>query len=150
VKKGALISIEEEDGVVRVKACSGPDHACAIVDGHKISLAPGQEMLLTASTPTESELSPADGVGRRILSTNAVKEGVYVTISDFSIISYVQNAGYLQSLRTVSGDNDKRILNSLLKTAAAIQTLSGAKKGAYKAKPVAQRSGDPAKVASLP
>jgi hypothetical protein len=133
VKRNALLSIEEDGTVIRIKACSGPDDVTAIIDGHAIPVAPGQELILTANEPSDNQLNPNDGIGRRIVTTQKIGHA-FATVCDFSIVSYLQNSAYLEALRKPSTPTDKRILNSLLKTAAVVHTVSGAKKGAYTAK----------------
>lgn len=135
IKKGALVAIESNESVVRVKACSGPSHVHIEIGGRKLQIAPGQELLITNSKPTDEQLIPRDGIGRRHVWSHQLSDKTHVTVADFSIISFVQNASYLANVKNSKSADKQKLLNNLLKTAAAIHTVTGGKRGAYTAKP---------------
>lgn len=134
VKRGAVLTLETSNGIIRVQSCSGPHDVSIKVENGTIPVAPGQEVLLTGAEPREFERHPYDGIGRR--GTVSYKMGkTHLTISDFSIISLLQNADYLSELKASKNNSERRILSKVLKTAAAVQTLTAGKRGAYNAKP---------------
>ncbi len=135
IKKGALVAIESNDNSVRIKACSGPTHVHVEIAGRKLQISPGQELLITNAKPSSEQITPADGIGRRQVSSHQLSEKAHITVSDFSIISFVQNTSYLGSIKNSKSAEKQKLINSLLKTAAAIHTVTGGKRGAYTAKP---------------
>lgn len=134
IKKGAMVALESAGDAVRVKSCSGPGHATVRLAGKNISLAPGQELLVTSHKPSTEQLAPADGVGRRLISQHSLMADLHIAVADISLVSFVQHADYLGKLRTSTSPVEKRMLSSLLKTAASIETVTRAR-GAYTAKP---------------
>jgi hypothetical protein len=132
LKRGALVALEQSGSLVRVKSLSGPGHVSVALGGKQIEVAPGQELLLTEAAPSEEESLPSDGVGRRRVGSFAAG-GVHATLSEFSIISLLQNAEYLAPVRAGSEASDRKMRERMLKVAAAVHTVT-AKKGAYAAK----------------
>jgi hypothetical protein len=134
VRRGAILTVEGDRAAVRIKALSGPKHIAITIGEQSLSMAPGQEVLLTPEKPTENQLAPRDGVGRRKAITCVIGKS-HVTVSDFSITSLVQSADYMQSLRLGNNAFERQMMHRLLKTAAAIQMVTSGKRGAYVAKP---------------
>jgi hypothetical protein len=134
-KRGAYVAIEEEHDALRVKTLSGPGHVEITLGGRKFKVAPGEELLVTTSAPSADQLVPPDGIGRRSATTVALAGSGHATISQFSIVSFLQNADYLADVRSGSSPTHKKAREQLLKTAAAIHTLTAGKQGGYTAKP---------------
>jgi hypothetical protein len=134
IKKGAMVALDSTGGALRVKSCSGPGHTTVRLAGKSISLAPGQELLVSTRKPTKELLAPADGVGRRMVSQHSLMSDLHIAVSDISLVSYLQNAHFLSHLRASTSPVEKRMLGALLKTAASIETVTRAR-GAYTARP---------------
>jgi hypothetical protein len=126
LKKGALAHADIRNGNLHVKACSSPRDVVVFARGHKITLPPGQEVTVLDHIPTQHDLHPSDGVGRRNQETRSLVDGAHIVLSDFSIISML---GALNVIRA-----NQTIVSRVLKTAAAVDVLTRSK-GAYFAIP---------------
>ena len=94
------------------------------------SIAGFSGVLITDHRPAKEEMMPSDGVARRSLSTYAINENTTAVVGAFSMISFLGSSDQMQSIRHGSGDHNKRVLDQLLKTAAAVYLTSG-HKGRY-------------------
>jgi hypothetical protein len=129
---GALLGVEWLDEALRVKSCSQSGRVWTFVDQQKIVLNPGQELLVTRHRPTTAELQPSDGVGRRKANVASQANGVFTTVSEYSIISWLHGASYLSVLLHEDLPQDKRILDQILKTASAV-LIATQQHGSYSA-----------------
>lgn len=132
--KDSLFSVETDSGVSRIAAFSGPGDLHLIAGSRKFDLSPGQEVLITDHGPTQEETSPRDGIGRRRLTTTKVREDLFVSCADVSIVTLINSAGHLRPLRQPSSSAEKRILERLVRTAAALDTTTRSR-GPYRAQP---------------
>jgi hypothetical protein len=130
--KGALVSVRTLQGSTYVKSCSGSSTVNVIINGKTFALNTGEELLVTDHKPDDSEIHPADGIGRRQTSTSMAGRH-YVTISDFAIITMLSQSDALAQVVHASDSESKRLLNSILKRAAAVDTVMKYR-GAYSAK----------------
>ena len=119
--KGALASVKSFQGNTYVRSCSPAGTVSLKVNGKKIALNPGEEMLVAQHKPDASEVNLADGVGRRHSHTIAVGDK-HITISDFAIITLLSNTAALAGLRR-SGGEGKQLVERILKIAATIDTV---------------------------
>jgi hypothetical protein len=135
VKRGALVSVSVESGMLKVIACSGPNDVTVECGQKTISLMPGEELTVSKHQPTKA--SCADGVGRRRVRSIAFGKSIddsYATICDISIVSFIANLPHLQSLAHATSPLERKISERLLKTAAALQQVT-AGRGVYTAEP---------------
>jgi hypothetical protein len=140
-KKGAVVSIVYENGMVRVAALSGPGDVRVIAGGRTIALAPGQELLLADRQITSEESHPSDGVGRRNITHHDLGDGIVACISDISIVSMIQNAAHMRTLRKPASQAERAVLGQMIKTAAAIEHITR-DRGRYEARPAVKRMDD--------
>jgi hypothetical protein len=131
IKKGAFVDVEAYMGDYRIKALSGPGHTSVKTSEQTLTLHPGQELFLTRRVIEDSDLTPADGVGRRRFDRYTLKDGTKAVMSDFSILSFLGVAEHMVSLRKSTNADQKVMSEKLLKTAAAIHALTQAS-GPYK------------------
>ncbi|MBI4533891.1 MAG: hypothetical protein HY711_08070 [Candidatus Melainabacteria bacterium] len=129
--KSSLVSAEYKQGRLRVQACSGPDDVCVVCGQYKIPLKPGAEVLLADHYPTQQEVYGTDGIGRRCFNAFALGNSVFIVKADFSIASMLLNVHHLKSLRRPWSTDDKHLLESLLKTAAAIEYVTRGRGGYF-------------------
>jgi len=134
IDDGALLSVQVGSGSTRVSALSGPGDVSLLVDKHKITLGPGQEALITDHSPTAEDTTPKDGIGRRDAHPKRSDSGIFVTLADFSMVSMIDSADHLRLVRRPRSARERQLLQHLLKTAAAVETLTRAK-GPYRALP---------------
>ncbi|MBX9573425.1 MAG: hypothetical protein K2X77_31280 [Candidatus Obscuribacterales bacterium] len=125
VKRNGMMMLEQSAGLCRVKALSGPGDIEVSLDGQKINLAPGQELLIADHLPNETELNPADAIARRSRVKVSSMGSVNVAINDFSIGSVLNYAGYRQM---ITSSNIK--LERVLKIAAVVEIV-GRGRGQY-------------------
>jgi hypothetical protein len=121
IKKGALALIAAEDDGCRVIACSGPNHVTMVVDGRSITLAPGQEVLVSSNVGEGQ--TKADGIGRRNFRQFS-SDAKFVGICEVSLITVLSNRAELKALRAPRTVSEKRLAESLLRTAAAVCVLT--------------------------
>lgn len=111
----------------RVLSFSGPGDAVASIAQKKISLQPGQELMLQSDRPTRNEALADDGIARRSL-TNLQIGDQYAVLGDFSIVSALQNLDHLRTVRI--GNEHKDLRQDLLKTAVVVGMVTG-RRGQY-------------------
>jgi len=119
-RKGSLSSISNDNGLIRIIACSGPGDLTIQLGPHKIALAPGEEILLSDHKPEASEILQEDGIGRRFTTTAQLSEGIFVAKSDVSLITMLANQAHLRSLVRSNKASEKAIATRILKTAAVL------------------------------
>ena len=136
-KKNALIDIEAYTGDFRVKSLSGPGHVSVQEGEDTLPLHPGQEIFVAKRVVEDSDKTPPDGVGRRKFTDLLLKDGTKAIMSDYSIMSFLA-VEHLLALRRSSDPKDRDIVERILKTAAAVQSLT-ASSGMYTAVPRAPR-----------
>lgn len=129
--RGALFAVEQQDGITRVRALSGPGDTTVIAGDKSIQLNPGEEVMLSAHNLKRSELNPADGIGRRTAKPFRIA-GFYAAIADFSIASFIHGD---QRVRDFIGQGDG-MFDGLLKTAVAVEMVT-APRGRYTSTPKA-------------
>lgn len=132
LKKGALALVRCEYGRLVVLACSGPGHISVQVGSKVIALLPGQELRVGTRSLTDAELIQPDRIGRRGKRTYCIERDTYATISEFSIVSLMQNSEDLQDLRAADTAVKRAAIARMVKTAAILQQIA-ADRGPYKA-----------------
>jgi hypothetical protein len=133
-RKGALFALDRDVDVVRVRSLNGCGDVRVSVLGQTVSLAAGHELTLTMQLPVEEQIKPADGIGRRDHSTRKVYDRLHATVCDFSIVSAMSSAEPLCRMRNTSLAGERRVIERLIKAAAAVEAVTRAK-GPYVAKP---------------
>lgn len=123
IKKGAMVSLHVSSDSIRVIACSGPNHVRLVTRGLAIPVELAQEVVLSRHQLTQDECIPTDGIGRRRIQQNAVADGVNVTRSDVSLVSFLANTRGIP----------KACSDRILKTAAVIHQLTQ-NRGSYTAR----------------
>jgi hypothetical protein len=143
--KGAIIDVDADVSDMRLKAFSGPGHSAIVCGDRSFAVTPGQEMMVAAHEIEQADLNPPDGVGRRRGEKISIDHQLYGASSDFSMISFLNEAPHVQAIKhAVSGDY-KLTLEKILKTAAVVQTISS-RYGAYRSvERVTRRRGGPGK-----
>jgi hypothetical protein len=137
-KKGALIDVEAYTGEFRVKSLSGPGHLAVQEGEQTLPINPGQELFITKKVIEDSDLTPPDGVGRRRFDKMTLVDGTKAVMSDFSILAFLAAGEHMQALRHSKDSNDHSVAERILKTAAAVQSLTMAS-GRYQASPRVSR-----------
>jgi hypothetical protein len=133
-QRGAVVLTEQSKEGLRVKAMSGLGHVTVIVEGKTIQLPPGQELLVSDHQPSDAEIMPADGVGRRSLAKTKLNNNLHAVQSDFSLISLMRSAKYLEELRKHNSSEFDELTKQLLKTAASVE-LTTRERGRYYVQP---------------
>lgn len=133
-ERGALVAVEQIDGVTRVRALSGPGDTIVTAGDKTVQLNPGEELMLSANALKKNDTNPADGIGRRMAKPFRVA-GFYASLSDFSIASFIQ--GDLRVRDFISQGDD--MFEGLLKTAVAVEMVTSPR-GRYTSTPKATAS----------
>lgn len=140
-KKGAIVSVTIEGRAVRVVACSGPGNVAIGVAGKSFALAPGEEILVSESAVGADAHSKADGVGRRNFHSYAIGSGLHASICDISLVGLMANARHLQGLKNPQTAIERKIADSVLRSAAAVGMVTQSR-GAYTALPAEKQNDD--------
>ena len=138
MKRGALVHLISREGKFYIKSSSNPGDVKVFAHGLEYGLLPGQEIMLTWANPEEKDLSPPDGIGRRNQDVRHLPDGATAVVSDFSMITLISN---LSRLRTTTEQSDRKIREQMMKTAAAIDTITHGY-GNYRATPKASAKQD--------
>ena len=125
-KKGALLCLHKDSEILRVIACSGPGDLQMNVEGSKVDLPPGTEVLISDQL-NEEDLLPADGVGRRNCTQQALPSGKTLAIQSVSLISLLSNSKDLEAIRNPQTEHARKLHSQFLKTAAALHQVEGNK-----------------------
>lgn len=117
----SLVLIEEGAGFMRLKAFTGPDHTKVKVEDQTIQMLPGEELLLSEGIPGASELTPTDGVGRRMRYSLPRKQSGAMVVNDFSIPLTLAH----KNIRTMVKDPENGgLYNRVLKTAVIVEMVT--------------------------
>ncbi len=128
--RGALFAVEQQDGITRVRALSGPGDITITAGEKSISLNPGEEMMIAAHPLKRHDLNPADGIGRRVARHFKFSNGVYGAISDFSIASLIHGDARVRDFIS----HRDGLFEGILKTAVAVELVT-ASRGRYSSIP---------------
>jgi hypothetical protein len=123
-KKGALVSVERTQGALYVRACSRSGDVAVITGGRRIQLHPGCELIVTNHRPSDADLKPSDGIGRRDMRTEKLHGELHATVCDFSIVTVISNSIPLSSLKLSAQSADRKLLERLVRTAAAVDMVT--------------------------
>jgi hypothetical protein len=120
--RGAMLAAEVIQGRVYVRACSPAGTISVKVERNSITLNPGEELVVTSHNPDASEISPADGIGRR--NTRHMRIGQrYVVINEFAIITMLSKSAAMENIVHSKKASEKKLLERMLKTAATVDTV---------------------------
>jgi hypothetical protein len=133
VNKGSIFDVAVDGTDVRAKAFSGPLEVSIAGAGRSLYVDPGTELLVSMQAIDETKLAPADGVGRRRAKKMESVGRLNVASADFSITSFLKEAPHMWKLCHPVSMDEKRILQRIMKTAAAVQTMNN-RYGPYRAK----------------
>jgi hypothetical protein len=125
--KDSRISLEYEKGKLRVQSCSGPGKVSVKCGDDVIALAPGKEVLITEKAIAKDEAIEDDGIGRRQLSAYQMKNKNYAIVGDFAIVSLLNSARHLRSLREPITETDSQMRHKIEKVAAVVEYTSSSR-----------------------
>ena len=132
VKKGALVLVTRDESTLRAINCSeSADVEIVTGDNSKITLAAGEEIVLSDHKLSDEHVQKLDGIGRRAGRQFRLSSNVYASVCDASIISILTSTPYLSKLRHPACSAERQIAARMLKTASAVQTVT-AYRGLYR------------------
>jgi hypothetical protein len=123
--KGSMFKVSANEGNTRVQALSGPDEVSVVAGKRLIPLNCGKEVFISDHKPSQTESIPADGVGRRGMSAYALDGALSAIVGDFSMVTLLNSATYLNTLRHPVSTNDQQLHAQIIKAAAVIQQVLG-------------------------
>lgn len=126
LREESVATIERWQGQLRLASFSEPE--AVSYRGSKIlqPLKWGEELVVTEKTPTWGDLVPDDGIARRRFTPVGVTPSTY-TLAEFQLASALKNQPHLTAVRKPRTKPDSKLKNQLLKTATALDYVSGAK-----------------------
>jgi hypothetical protein len=128
VKNGrnvAILSLQERTtGDVTVDVC-----------GQAVELRAGEQIVFTESPTSDfADVNPLPAVACRDVREHMLRSGQRAFISEFSLLSAMNNLNVLRHLETSHGAQDRALFKAILKNAAIVQMVTAAR-GPYKAMP---------------
>lgn len=128
IAKGAIAQLDCENGIVRIKALSGPAHVKLELNrknGRRlVVLHAGQELLISDHRPTLKEVFPEDGIGRRQILALGLDQNATAILSDFSVIGMLAHQSHLSPLRHAQTAQAKNTHAHIMKLAAALDVVT--------------------------
>lgn len=129
MQPGAIAAVEAKNGMLRVQCCTEPRSVLLVSKKFGTPLHWGMEAMIVDHAATWEEAFPTDGVARRSFEIHRMNSNNCV-LSDFQMFSLLKKASHLAPIRKPANDEQFELRNRLLKTAAALQLVTG-KKGNY-------------------
>lgn len=130
--KGALIDVDTDSEVLRVKSLSQSGHASVDLLRDKLQVSPSEELVLSSRKLSDSDVFTADGIGRRRVEDIKMKSSINGIRCDFSMISFLHQCDHVAGVRRALNGDMKDLRERILKTASAVQIVTS-KYGTYRA-----------------
>ncbi len=117
-----FVALPQDSGSVRVLNCSSK--TIKFESGKKFRrITSCQEFCLFDHRPTQEEVLPADGLGRKEVVLHEVEGQTTASINSFLIVTMLASPNFLGDWRRDSA-TDKKLLSVMLKSAAALESAS--------------------------
>ena len=124
---GAVVLVSKTPEAVKVRDlhdCKANSVRAYVRNGPSRTVAPGEELALSRNAYQASK-ALADGIGRRRVDVYPCSDGKCLLVSEFSVINLLSSNRLLALVRTsVKQRQDKRLVESLLKTSAVLLTIT--------------------------
>ena len=134
IASGAVVGITNIDGVLKIHNVIDNGHGDVVLNvggKQRISLAPGQELIVSKGRYAGYKSMQEDKLSRRAVKTYTIEGEYVVTKADFSHLSYLKNYPLMRQLLVSKEAADKELVNNIVKMAASVMTVSSTK-GTYK------------------
>lgn len=117
-KAGNKFLVKCTGNEIRILCCSG--NGLTYHQGNKFRrIRPSQEFSIYDHRPFQSEVLPADGIGRKDVTMHDIDgQSMTAASNNFSVVSLLKSPNYLGSWQRKSA-RDKQLTKSIIKTAAA-------------------------------
>jgi hypothetical protein len=128
VSANAAALIIAFDGGIAVYNFHDTRHGAVVINslGHKLIVAPGRNAVLTSrNVHYYEEVNPAGFVGYRGLVSKMHTDGVKTFQSEFDVAAMLRGVQPLKQLVCSSQTQDRKVANSILKTAAILNSIGG-------------------------
>jgi hypothetical protein len=103
------------------------------IGGREVTLASGEELVVSKLPVSAEAMFKADGIGRRsITKLENIGGGLHAATCEISILSVLSSTEHLNALRHPNSSLERNLHDRLMKTAAAVQTITQGH-GAYRA-----------------
>jgi hypothetical protein len=138
-KKGSLISLSRDNSSLRVANCGNTGDIEIAINGQTFILNSGEEInIRTIAKASQDngrnflESGNRDKIGRRGFAILSSSNGVEISSCEISIAGLISGSENFKALRHPSNASERYLTARLLKTAAALQTVTGSR-GSYQA-----------------
>jgi hypothetical protein len=133
IASGAAALVTTNGGTVTVRTVhAGAPSAVTVISGSNfIPVSAGHEVIVGQSDKL-AQAALTDKVARRKIHTTRISADRSVMTSEVSLVSLMQNSTALVKLMHSSNPADRALANKLIKTAACLMQVTGAR-GAYNA-----------------
>lgn len=132
--KGATVAVYTDGTTSGVQdLCDlGVGKVFFVADKKYLSLRPGQEAVLTVGPSTGvGHKIAADQLGRRRMKVVPIQEATHLVTSEFSLVDHMNKNHLLKGLRSSPEKHDQKLMNSILKSAAALSLTVDRSHGPY-------------------
>lgn len=142
IDRGGLVLISREDLLVHIchlgettgirnfldvvtlrPIVTAPAYAHILLPNWSCKIRAGQEVFLTKDAVSAIKQMKADAICRRNLRQEQTKNGYYITRSEFSATSVLQNNQLLCNVKKSTRSGDRSLFNRMIKLAAALQQV---------------------------
>lgn len=134
--KGAIVLALCDGQTARVQSLcdKGVGKVFLISDNKSLPLIPGQEaiVLLGSGAKVERAIS-GDSVGRRRMKVTSITDSIQLVTAEFSLVDKLNKDGLLKLLRRSTEKKDQKMVNSIMKSAAALSLSIDRSHGPYSA-----------------
>lgn len=125
LKRNGISMIDTDARICRVKSFSGPGDLHVQAGSSQYDLAPGHELLICTTSPSDVEIIPADAIARRNRTqSKLVDEQQHHLLNDFSICSMLRYPGYRKMI--AEADQSGKLAEKILKTAVVVELVTRA------------------------
>lgn len=129
LRPGAMVLIDADDEQCTIRSLAGPGTAKVDLGSTTIALTAAEEIGIARQRPELN--SSQDGIARRRVQVKQLSSNRWYWTADVSLLSLLDAHPELQSVRHGTNKESRKLRDSILKTAAAIQVL-GARHGSYR------------------
>lgn len=125
-KSVALVSVSDDKLAVYDLEDSHKGAVSIEAHGHKVALAPGSHLTIANAKSGEfAQVNAIEAIPHRNVVSKAIKNGVKLHTSEFSVASAIQTIKPLQAMMGSKHPQAKRVADRMMKTTAILLTLGG-------------------------
>lgn len=125
IAKGAIALVRVQDHFVKVVNLTdlAKDTVSVRVGDKVTTLLPGREMILSDCAPSLTHVFDVHDIGHRTIITQQLNEQIWTTTSEIALADELVHQPLMRWLHVQHMKQDDQIINSVVKTAAVLETI---------------------------